>query len=73
MSKRQLNIWENELANAYNEMHGRIGVGLCYKIIQTFGDCKYSHDFCNWILENRKSNKTCKLTFKEMCNQFKVY
>ena len=56
MSKRQTNIWENTLANHYNEMHGKIGVGLCYNIINTFGDSKYSHEFCEWINNERKSN-----------------
>jgi len=71
MSKRQTHIWDNQLANEYNENHGRIGVGLCYKIIQTFGDNQYSHDFCNWIFEKRKSDKTWKLSFDDMCTQFK--
>lgn len=70
MSCRQEKIWNDLLANKYNEKYGRIGVGLCYKIIQTFGDSKYSHEFCEWLMNLRKEKKTWTSNFDDLCIQF---
>lgn len=69
MSRRQEKIWNDPIAQSLNRKYG-IGVGLCYKIIQTFGDSKYSHEFCEWLMNLRKEKKTWTSNFDDLCMQF---
>lgn len=71
MSKRQENIYNDKIANQYNDKY-QIGIGLCYKIITMFGDNKYSHEFCKYIMNIRKENKTCTKNFNELYKQFNL-
>jgi hypothetical protein len=72
MSRRQEKIWNDPIAQVYNEKYGRIGIGLCYKIVHTFGDTKYSQDFCKWIADKRKTDKTWDISWDDMVMQFNI-
>ena len=54
----------------YNNLY-HIGTGLVYKILMTFGDSKYSHNFCEYLM-NRKQNESnfSKYKFDELCSDF---
>lgn len=71
MSRRQEKIWNNPIAQEYNGKYG-IGLGLCYKIIMTFGDSEYSHDFCKWLMNLRKEKKTWTSNWDDLCIQFNL-
>ena len=71
MARRQEKIWNNPIAQEYNGKYG-IGLGLCYKIITTFGDSKYSHNFCEYLMNLRKENKTWTSNWEDLCMQFNL-
>ena len=62
----------NPVVKHYNDLY-HIGTGLIYKIIMTFGDSKYSHNFCEYLM-NRKQNKSSSgYTFDELRSDFENY
>ena len=54
----------------YNNLY-HIGSCLIYKILMTFGDSKYSHNFCEYLM-NRKQNDPnfSKYKFDELRSDF---
>ena len=72
MAKRQEKIWNDPIAQEYNARYGQIGLGLCHKIIHTFGDSKYSHEFCEWLMNLRKEKKTWTSNWEDLCIEFNL-
>jgi hypothetical protein len=56
----------NEITVQYCVKYG-INFDLCYDIIHTFGDSKYSHEICEWLLSN---TDIWNLPFGEICEKF---
>ena len=54
---------------AYNNKYN-IGTGLCFRVLTLFGDSKYSHEFCEFLVEKRKTEKTSGIPFEKLIEEF---
>jgi len=54
---------------AYNNKYN-IGKGLCFKVLTLFGDSKYSHEFCEFLAEKQKNEKTSGVPFEKLIEEF---
>ena len=43
---------EDPTVIAYDEQY-HIGAGLVFQVLRTYGDCKYSHDLCEFIAKKK--------------------
>lgn len=60
---------DDPLVIEYNNKY-KIGKGLIFKILMTFGDSKYTHKFCEFLVEWRKTNKTSGIGFNYLVEEF---
>ena len=56
---------------AYNEKYN-IGKGLCFRVLTLFGDSKYSHEFCEFLAEKQKTEKTSEIPFENLVEEFET-
>ena len=56
---------------AYNNKYN-IGKGLCFKVLTLFGDSKYSHEFCKFLAEKRKTEQTSGISFEDLLEEFET-
>ena len=70
MTTRNRKITHDPDVKYYNNLY-HIGSCLIYKILMTFGDSKYSHNLCEYLM-NRKQNDSnfSKYKFDELCSDF---
>lgn len=54
---------------AYNNKYN-IGTGLCFRVLTLFGDSKYSHEFCEFLAEKQKTEKTSGISFEKLIEEF---
>lgn len=62
----------NPVVKQYNDLY-HIGTGLIYKIIMTFGDSKYSHNFCKYLMNRKKNESSSGCKFDELHSDFENY
>ena len=60
---------KNPTVIAYNNKYN-IGTGLCFRVLTLFGDSKYSHEFCEFLVEKRKTEKTSGIPFEKLIEEF---
>lgn len=60
-----LGFEKNPLVIEYDNLY-HIGKGLIFQIIRTYGDCKYSHELCEKIVEFKKNNKCSGVRFDDI-------
>ncbi len=48
----------------------KIGKGLVFAALRAFGDSKYTHKFCEFLVEWQKNNKTSGINFEYLVEEF---
>jgi len=55
----------------YNSLYN-IGIGLIGKILITFGESEYSHNFCKFIVNKKSNESISNYTFDELVREFET-
>ena len=61
---------ENPIVIAYENLY-HIGHGLVFQVIRTYGDCKYSHELCEYIAKKKATVKLSGIKFNDIIKDFK--
>ena len=70
MTTRNRKIMHDPNVKYYNNLY-HIGLCLIHKILMTFGDSKYSHNFCEYLMNRKQDDsKFSKYKFDELCSDF---
>lgn len=70
MKRGTLGFDKDPVVNEYRKLYP-IGKGLIFKAINTFGDSKYTHNFCEYLVNRSKEEPNLyKYTFDDLCSDF---
>ena len=69
IKQRTLGHKDDPLVIEYQNKY-KIGKGLVFAALKTFGDSKYTHDFCEFLVNWQKNNKTSGISFEYLVEEF---